>query len=66
MSHFKSFANVKKYYLEKLVSAETFLLVHRPVDVHGWEVLFLQKVGKGDAALNGFHENDDLYFNLTK
>ena len=46
--------------LEELVSLETLLLVHSAVNVNGGEVLLLQQGGQGNAALDGFDENDDL------
>ena len=46
--------------LEELVSLETLLLVHSAVNVNGGKVLLLQQGGQGNAALDGFDENDDL------
>jgi len=45
---------------EQRVSFKSFLLVHGPVDVDGWEVLVFEELVQGDASLNGFDEDDDL------
>lgn len=45
---------------ELLIPGQAFLLRHPAMNSDGWEILLAEKLGKCDAPLNWFHENDHL------
>ena len=52
--------------LEELVALETLLLVHGAVNINGGKVLLLQQSRQGNATLNRFDKNDDLFYQLLE
>ena len=52
--------------LEELVALETLLLVHGAVNINGGKVLLLQQSRQGNATLNRFDKNDDLFYQLHR
>ena len=52
--------------LEELVALETLLLVHGAVNINGRKVLLLQQGRQGNATLNRFDKNDDLFYQLLE
>ena len=46
--------------LELLVSGESLLLVHAPMDGNGGEVLLDEQLGQSHATLDALHEDDHL------
>lgn len=46
--------------LELLVSGQSFLLIHSPVDSNGREILLNQQLSQSNASLHALDENDDL------
>ena len=52
--------------LEELVALETLLLVHGAVNINGGKVLLLQQCRQGNATLNRFDKNNDLFYRLLE
>ena len=52
--------------LEELVALETLLLIHGAVNINGGKVLLLQQSRQGNATLNRFDENNDLFYKLLE